>query len=143
MILSNNRLEHLNPETSQAGKEATPSMQPKVKRIPPFINVAKIRTNDQVSFEYTQGGLKIRPQIKADHTAVMTFLKEQEVEFFTFNPNPVNQAKFVLRGLLPNTECEEILAGNLLCLPDQKKCQDRRSVFGDPPSIMGHHDQQE
>ena len=33
------------------------------------------------------------------------------MEFFTINPNPVHQVRYVLKGFLPSTECDEIIAG--------------------------------
>ena len=79
----------LREDAAKAGtsKEATPPAQPKPKRIPPivakdmtvetaFIKAVRAKTSGLVSFEYTQGGLKIRTSVEADHKAVVTFLRE-------------------------------------------------------------------
>ena len=31
------------------------------------------------------------------------------MEFFTFNPNPIHQVRYVLRGLLPSIDCDEVI----------------------------------
>lgn len=47
----------------------------------------------------------------ADHQNVARYLVGRGTEFYTFNHNPGQMVKFVLRGLPPSTESEEILAG--------------------------------
>jgi len=82
-----NMFDGLREDAAKPGtsKEATPPAQP--KRIPPivakvmkvetaFINAVRAQTSGLVSFEYTQGGLKIRTSVEADHKAVVTFLRE-------------------------------------------------------------------
>ena len=75
-----------------------------------FINSIKAQTTRLSSFEYTSAGLKIRPGTKSDHFTV-TFLKDSWVEFYTFNPYPEQQIRYVLRGLPPNTDSKEVMAG--------------------------------
>ena len=110
------------PAKPGTSKEATPSAQPKPKRIPPivakvkevetaFTNALRAQTRGLVNFEYTQGGLKIRTSVEADHTAVVTFLRDRGMKFFTFNPSSIHQMRYVLRGLPPSTDRDEIIAG--------------------------------
>ena len=123
-VETSNIFNHLREDAAKPGtsKEANPPAQPKPKRIPPivakvnkveatFINAVRAQTSGLVSFEYTQGGLKIRTSVEADHKAVVTYLRGRGVEFFTFNPNPIHQVRYVLRGLPPSMECNEIIAG--------------------------------
>ena len=75
---------HLREDAAKpcTSKEATPPAQPKPKRIPPngakvmkvetaVINAVRAQTSGLVSFEYTQGGLKIRTSVEADHKALL------------------------------------------------------------------------
>ena len=62
-------------------------------------------------FEYTSNGLKVRCSTNADHLNIIYFIKNHGVEFYSFNPNPMQQVKFLLWGLLPSMESEEIVAG--------------------------------
>ena len=79
-------------------KETTPPAQSKPKRISPivakvmkvetaFINAVRAQTSGLVSFEYTQGGLKIRTPVEVDHEAVVTFLRERG-----WNSSPLTQS---------------------------------------------------
>ena len=43
-----------------------------------------------------------------EHAATTQLLNHQKVEYFTYDPNPGTTIKYVLRGLPPNTNCEEI-----------------------------------
>ena len=76
-----------------------------------FVNAVKVQTSGLVSFEYTSAGLKIRPGTKSNHANVVTFLEDSGVEFFTFNPNPGQQIRYVLRGLPLVTDSDEVMAG--------------------------------
>ena len=76
-----------------------------------FVNSVKAQTSGLVTFQYTAGGLKIRPLAKSDHHSIAVFLKDNGFEFFTFNPNKEKITIFVLRGLLPSTGCSEEIAG--------------------------------
>ena len=84
---TSNIFEHLREDAAKLGtsKEATPSVQPKPKRIPhivtkvkkvktAFINAVRAQTSGLVSFEYIQGGLKIRTLVEVDHKAIVTIL---------------------------------------------------------------------
>ena len=64
-----------------------------------------------MSFEYTSAGLKTRPATKSHHANILTFLKDSGVEFYNFNPNPEKQIRYVLRGLPPNTDRDEVMVG--------------------------------
>ena len=76
-----------------------------------MIHEIKTPTNAYILFEYTIGGLKIRTSTAADHQSVCTVLDNKDAEFYTFNPNPAQQVKFILRGLPPSMEIDKILAG--------------------------------
>jgi len=125
-VLTKNSFGLLSREAAQAGcsKDSSPVAAPKVKvrQTPPimakvvkvdaaFVNAVKAQTSGLVSFEYTGAGLKIRPGTQSDHTSVVTFLRDSGVEFYTFNPNPEQQIRYVLRGLPPSTDSEEVIAG--------------------------------
>ena len=90
-------------------------MPPIVARLPkvtpPMITELKNQTNAGILFEYSAGGLKIRTSTPADHKSVCNFLDGKGAEFYTFNPNPAQQVKFILRGLPPSMDIEEIVAG--------------------------------
>ena len=75
------------------------------------VNSIKAQTSGQVTFEYAASGLKIRTSNAADHQSVVRYLDGRGVEFYTFDPNPGQMVKYILRGLPPSTECEEIMAG--------------------------------
>ena len=101
-IETGNIFDGLREDAAKLGtsKEVTPPAQPKPKRIPPIMakvikveTAVRAQTSGLVSFEYTQGGLKIRTSVEADYKAVVTFLRESGVEFFTFNPNPIHQVR--------------------------------------------------
>ena len=69
------------------------------------------KINGQISFEYVASGLKIRTSNAADNQNVVRYLDGRGAESYTFDPNPGQMVKFVLRSLPPSTECEEIMAG--------------------------------
>jgi Arginine methyltransferase-interacting protein, contains RING Zn-finger len=118
-----NQFQSLCSETSQAGPSRDRAQSTvKARKMPPivakvkaidttFVNAVKAQTSGLVTFEYTAGGLKIRPESKSDHHNIVVFLKGKGVEYFTFNPNPEQNMRFVLRGLPPNTESDEVVAG--------------------------------
>ena len=64
-----------------------------------------------MSFEYTNGRIKIRSGSKSDHTNIVTFLRDGGVKFYTCNPNPEQQVRYVFRGLPPSTDSNEVMAG--------------------------------
>ena len=74
-----------------------------------FIDAVKAQTSCLVSFENTNGGLKIRPVYKSDHHSIMRFPKESGVEFYTSNLNPEQQVRYVLQGFPPTTDCNEAM----------------------------------
>ena len=67
-----------------------------------FIKAVRAQTSGMVSFEYTQGGLKIRTSVKADHKAVVMYLRDRGVEFFTFDPNAGHSRSDFLSDLSSN-----------------------------------------
>ena len=54
-------------------------------------------------------GLKIRTDTLADINSVSNYLDGRGTEFYTFDPNPGQEVKFILRGLSPSTDCDEII----------------------------------
>ena len=81
------------------------NMQLKVKKMPPkifkikkmnpsFINDMKTQTSGLVTLEYAKGEQKIRLSFQTDHSAVMIFLNNCGMKFFTFNPNPDQRISF-------------------------------------------------
>ena len=64
-----------------------------------------------VKFEYVRHGLRIKTMSTADHKAATALLQAKGVEFFTHNPNPGNNTKFILKGPPPNMTCEEVVTG--------------------------------
>ena len=123
-IKLSNPFEPLRKETCQAGlsKQALPPQQPKSKRMPPIVVklqkvtsacliVIKGQASDLVTFEYNSNGLKVRTATNADHNNIMNFLKNRGVEFYSLNPNPMQQVRFLLRGLPPRMENHEIIDG--------------------------------
>ena len=94
---------HLREDAAKpcTSKEATPPAQPKPKRITPivakvkevesaFINAVRVHTSRLVSFEYTQGGLKIRTSVEANHKTVVTFLRDRG-----WNSSPLTLIQFI------------------------------------------------
>ena len=71
----------------------------------------KAQASGLVTFEYNSNGLKVRTATNADHNKITNFLKDHGVEFYSFNPNPMQQVKFLLRGLPPSMESNEIVEG--------------------------------
>ena len=61
-----------------------------------IFNAVEIQTCVLVNFEYTNGGLQIRPGLKSVHTNIVTFLKHNRVKFYTVNPNSEQQVRYVL-----------------------------------------------
>jgi hypothetical protein len=68
------------------------------------------------------------------------------VKLFTFKPNPDQNIRFVLRGLPPKTDSDEVMAGlkeirggDLLCLPNQEKRHGGWCLLCDAPPTMGYH----
>ena len=123
-ILTKNYFETLSRDAAQAGcnEESIPAVAPQVTRALPitakvikvgttFVNVVKAQTSGLVSFEYINEGPKIRPGSKADHINIVTFLRECVVKLYTFNPNPEQQIRYVLRGLPPSNDSNEVMAG--------------------------------
>ena len=126
-------------------KEASPPQQSKGKRMPPIVvklqkvtmaclTEIKAQASGLVTFEYNTNGLKVRTAMTADHTNITSFLKNRGVEFYSFNPNSMQQVKFLLRGLLPSMESNEIVkrlrgkrSRNSLCPSNQTKHYGGRS----------------
>ena len=76
------------------------------------VSNTKAQTSGQITFENAANGLKIRTSNNAaDHQSVARYLEGRGTEFYSFNPNPGQMVKYILRGLPPSTECEEIMAG--------------------------------
>ena len=73
-----------------------------------MVNSIKAHSIGLICLEYTMNGLKIRTTNNADHDA---FLKAWGIEFYTHDPNPSQQVKYILRGLPPSTEDKEIKIG--------------------------------
>ena len=115
-------------ETTQAGPSGAAAQGAKTgrektrkeKRMPPIVsrlkkvettmvNAIKNQTSRLIYFEYNMNDLKIRTANNADHKSVITFLKAKGIEFYTHDPNPSQQVKFILRGLPPSTDGEEIV----------------------------------
>ena len=71
----------------------------------------KAQASGLVTFEYNSNGLKVRTVTSADHNSIINFLKNRGVEFYSFNPNPMHQVKFLLRDLPPSMESHEIVEG--------------------------------
>ena len=69
-----------------------------------FFNAVKAQTSGLVSFEYTNGGLKIRPVSKSGHNSILTLLKDSGVEFYTLNRNPEQKVP-------PSTDSNEVIVG--------------------------------
>ena len=57
-----------------------------------------------VDFEFTRRGLKLRTSSSSDYMNTEEFLQKCKIGYFTFNPNPGNFVKYVLRGLPPSNE---------------------------------------
>ena len=74
-----------------------------------IFNAVETQTCVLVNFEYTNGGLQIRPGLKSVHTNIVTFLKHNRVKFYTVNPNSVQQARYVLSGLSPSTDSNKVM----------------------------------
>ena len=47
---------------------------------------------------------------QGENIEIRSFLNDKGVEFFTFNPNPDQNIRFVLRGLPNNTDSDEVVA---------------------------------
>ena len=98
------------------------AVAPKPKRIPPINVKMKLVTMQAldsikkaaagpVSFEYQRYGLRIKTNTITDHKNIIDLLKREGVEYYTFNPNPGQIVKFVMRGLPPTVGAEEVLSG--------------------------------
>jgi len=106
------------PSTS-AAPQATPAPQaPKKKRVPPiYVKLPRIEgamiaqlkaAAPSCYFEYVATGLRVQTKTLVEHAATTQLLNHQKIEYFTYDPNPGTTIKYVLRGLPPNTSCEEI-----------------------------------
>ena len=98
-----------------------------------FVNAVKAQTSRLVSFEYINGGLKIRPGWKSYHINIVTILRDTGVEFYTSNPSPEQQVRYVFRGLPPSKDSNEFIAGlrekgSVVCNARQIK---RSIIIGD------------
>ena len=110
-------LDNTGASTSSAAPESTE----KKLRMPLSVVSAKSVNNDWISklkiigkdvdFEYTRRGLEVRTSSSADYRNTEEILQKCKIEYFTFNPKPGNFVKYVLRGLPPSTECDEVSAG--------------------------------
>ena len=105
---------------AQRAKPGNEGKTRKEKRMPPIVaklkkvettmvNAIKNQTKGLIYFEYTMNDLKIRTANNADHKSAITFLKAKGIEFYTHDPNPSQQVKYILRGLPPSTDGEEIV----------------------------------
>ena len=75
------------------------------------VNNIKAQINGLISFEYAASGLKIRTSNADDSQNVVRYVDGRGAEFYNFDPNPSQMVKFILEGVPPSTECEEIMAG--------------------------------
>jgi len=104
--------------SSSAHQAATAPQAPKKRRVPPiYVKLARIEgamiaqlkaAAPSCYFEYVATGLRVQTKTLVEHAATTQLLNQQKVEYFTYDPNPGTTTKFVLRGLPPNTSCEEI-----------------------------------
>ena len=112
----------LGGDLAQAGPSTQSTTAPKIKRVPPIVaKLPNIRTSDieqikaqcknVVNFEYARNGLRIKTTTAADHLKISQMLRNAGVEFNTYDPNPGQNIKYVMRGLPPSTTCEEVTMG--------------------------------
>ena len=104
--------------SSSAHQAATAPQAPKKRSVPPiYVKLARIEgamiaqlkaAAPSCYFEYVATGLRVQTKTLVEHAATTQLLNQQKVEYFTYDPNPGTTIKFVLRGLPPNTSCEEI-----------------------------------
>ena len=64
-----------------------------------------------MSLEYARNRLMITNMSALDHQKRTNFLKDDDVEYNTFNPSPGHNIKLVLKALPTNMACQEIAAG--------------------------------
>jgi len=123
-ISMSNKFGMLAVDSDVAGPSTSSTAEQKGKksRMPPIvvngdgvnndlINKLKLVSGKDASFEYTRRGLKVRTNSSVDYRNTEEFLQKCKVEYFTFDPKPGNFVKYVLRGLPPSTECDEVSAG--------------------------------
>ena len=75
------------------------------------IEQIKAQCKNVVTFEYARNSLRIKTTTAADHLKISQMLRHAGVEFYTYDPNPGQYIKYVLRGLPPSTTCEEVTMG--------------------------------
>ena len=82
----------------------------------------------------------------ADPQSVARYIVRRVTEFHTFNPNPGQIVKLILRSLPPCNECEKILAGfREKDVEDNHARQIKRNIVQEwyegcyPPPDVGYH----
>ena len=104
----------LDTEAQTAGTSTDSPSEPQGRRMPPItarlravspedIKMIQECTTGDVKFEYVRHGLRIKTMSTADYKAATALLQEKGVEFFTHNPNPGSNTKFILKGPPPPT----------------------------------------
>ena len=112
----------LGGDLAQAGPSTQSTAAPKTKKVPPLIaKLPNVSTSDihqiksqcksVVTFEYARNCLSIKTTTAADHMKISQMLRDAGVEFYTYDPNPGQNIKYVLRGLPPSATCEEVTIG--------------------------------
>ena len=71
----------------------------------------RIRQMASLCLNTQQEGWKSEHRLRLNTRVSAIFLDSKGVEFYTFNPNPAQQVKFILRGLHTPMDINEILAG--------------------------------
>ena len=74
-------------------------------------NVIQAQTSEIIYFECEACGLRIWSANATNYSSVTTYLKLHGIELHIHNAIRGQQVKYILRGLLRFTECEEIMTG--------------------------------
>ena len=100
---------HAGENSGWAQKRGNISPGPQKRNIPPIlVKTQKVETtfvyvaSSLVTFEYTTSDLNVRCAFKLDHSNIIWLLKDSGVKYYTFNPNPGQQIRYVLKGLPPS-----------------------------------------
>ena len=76
-----------------------------------IVNAIKAQTSGQIVLDYAARGLKIRTDTLADFNSVSTYLDGRGTEFYTFEPNPGQKVKYILRVSPPQQIVTRSLPG--------------------------------
>lgn len=148
-VPTSNSFSLLNNDNKSASQVSSKPVKPQ-PIVVPGASAANLRNllvaqNTKFTMRISPAGIKLFPADVTTHTAILSILKAQNINYFSFSPRDITSKKFVLFGLdnYPEDEVQSLLEAEGLKPSAVKKMRINKQRYADESNYLIYFNQNE